>query len=205
VRTQITALALLALVAACAPVQAVSGPIGEGAPDHPDITAVDSMHPPKSASVRLDKDAYVVLLLVAPGHSATLLYPKDSTTDNHLSAGAHEIAFQVPGRMTLSDTARRALDQRERSDSADRSRARPTAPQTSGMRPIMPNTNTFLLIVSSPQPLVYQKVVDKTVGWSIPLDDMEALNAVAKQVKSTITNPRDWSAAFHVVTLAPKK
>ena len=68
--------------------------------------------------------------------------------------------------------------------------------------PIMPGAPTYLLVVTSPQQLKWSRVIDRTAGWSIPLDDMEALNAVAKQVKSTIANePRDWSAAYHVVVL----
>ena len=200
---------LVAIVVAGCNTVIVGGPLGEGAPDYPNITAVDSAFPPKNVSVRLDKDAYTVLLLVAPGHSATVLFPKDSTTDNRLSAGPHDIAFQVPGSLVLTDSfmLKRTDQQRQRYDSAARVRARSSTTATSTMPPLSPNVATYLLVVTSPQPLVYSRVVDRTAGWSIPLDDMEALNAVAKQVKSTITKtPKDWSAAYHVVMLAaPKK
>jgi hypothetical protein len=197
----------LALSASCAVPSLVGGPLGEGASDYPTITAVDtSTYPPKRMSIKLDKDAYAVLILVAPGHSASLLYPPDSTTDNRLAAGAHDIAFEVPAPLALSDSARlrRAREERARADSAFSSRSRPTSPQGPAMRPIAIDATTYLLVVTSPQPLVYKRVLDKTAGWSIPVDDMQALNSVAKQVKATITNsPRDWSAAFHVVALQP--
>lgn len=196
-------------LAACVSSPPAGGPIGEGAPDYPNITSVDSAFPPKSVSVRLEKDAYTVVILVAPGHSATLLYPKDSTTDNRLAAGPHDIAFQIPGPLVLTDSAMkdRVERQRQRFDSASRTRARTSAPSSASMPMLLPTAPRYLLVVTSPQPLVYSRVLEKTAGWSIPLDDMEALNAVAKQVKSTIVNqPRDWSAAYHVLALTqPKK
>jgi len=199
---------LVAVVAGCTNA-IVGGPLGEGAPDYPDITAVDSTYPPKNASIKLDKDAYMVMLLVAPGHSATLLFPKDSTTDNHLTAGTHDVAFQVPGPLILTDSfmLKRTERERQRYDSAARVRARMSTTAQPQMPPLSPNTATYLLVVTSPQPLLYSRVLERTAGWSIPLDDMEALNAVAKQVKSTITKtPKDWSGAYHVVVLtAPKK
>ncbi|MEK7403437.1 MAG: hypothetical protein AABZ80_13865 [Gemmatimonadota bacterium] len=207
-RIQLLPSILVALVTACATAP-VGGPLGEGAPDYPNITAVDSAYPPTSVSVRLDKDAYAVLVLVAPGHSATLLYPTDSTTNNRLSAGPHDIAFRVPGPLARSDSqlVRRANQQRQRFDSAGRARSRSSATTTAPLPPLMPSATTYLLVVTSPQPLVYARVIEKTAGWSIPLDGMEALNSVAKQVKSTITGQsRDWSAAYHVVVLTqPKK
>ncbi|HEX7938146.1 MAG TPA: hypothetical protein VF483_04085, partial [Gemmatimonadaceae bacterium] len=199
---------LVSVVAGCTNV-IVGGPLGEGAPDYPDITAVDSTYPPRNASIKLDKDAYTVMLLVAPGHSATLLYPKDSSVDNHLTAGTHSIAFQVPGPLVLTDSfmLKRTELERQRYDSAARIRARMSSTAGSTMPPLSPNATTYLLVVTSPQPLTYARVFERTAGWSIPLDDMEALNAVAKQVKSTITKtPKDWSGAYHVITLtAPKK
>jgi hypothetical protein len=206
VRIQLIVSTLLAL-SACLNPPPVGGALGEGTADQPTIMAVDStVHPPKSVSVKLDKDAYTALVLVIPGHSASLLYPPDSTTDNKLSAGAHDIGFRIPGPLALSDSARllRAREARARADSISAGTRPPSRASGPGFMPIPPNTITYLLVVTSPQPLVYQRMLDKTAGWSIPVDDMEALNAVAKQVKSTIANsPRDWSAAYHVLQLQP--
>jgi hypothetical protein len=198
----------IALAGACVTPPPIGGPLGDGAPDYPNISAVDSAHPPKNVSVRLDKDAYAVVILVAPGHSATLLYPQDSTTNNRFTAGTHEIALRIPGPLIVTDSMLKARTeaQRLRFDSAGRARARSTS-TSAALPPIMPGATTYLLVVTSPKPLLYGRVLDKTAGWSIPLDDMEALNSVAKQVKGTITGqPQDWSAAYHVVVLTePKK
>src|SRR4051794_26605098 len=83
-----------------------SGALADGSTATPRITAVDTARPPRSAWVQLDQPAYAALMLVAPGRSATLLYPSDSTVDNHLSAGAHQLGFRLPGTLTLVDTIR---------------------------------------------------------------------------------------------------
>jgi hypothetical protein len=206
VRTQLPASIFLALTA-CVSAPPVGGALGEGASDAANITAVDtSAYPPTKVSVKLETDAYTALVLVVPGHSASLLFPPDSATDNKLSAGTHDLTFKVPGPLALSDSARllRAREARARADSfAMGQRSSSRAPGPSFIS-IPPNTITYLLVVTSPQPLVYKRILDKTAGWSIPLEDMEALNAVAKQVKSTITgSSRDWAAAYHVVQLQP--
>jgi hypothetical protein len=79
---------------------------------------------------------------------------------------------------------------RQRSDSVIRARnSRPA--------PISPTVPTYLLLVTSPRPLVYQRLIDKTAGVSIPMVDDEALNAVAKAIKSTIPEePREWAGYY---------
>jgi hypothetical protein len=196
-------LILAALATACATVVPVGGSIDEGTTDNPTIVSVDSAIPPASLSVRVEKDAYAVVLLVAPGHSASLLYPKDSTVDNRLSAGTHELKYDIPGRLVPPDSARRAREQQARRDTTIRMQARPPSGGMPYLPPVNPEASSFLLVVTSPQPLVYRRVLDKTAGWSIPVEDMEALNAISKQVKSTIVaEPRAWGAAFHAVKLA---
>ena len=174
-----------------------AGAIGETPETPTRIAAVDSGVPPRSVSVQLDQPAYTAVLLVAPGHSATLLYPRDSTTDNRLSAGSHTLSVTVPASLLESDSARIAGLIRQR----DSSRARPSGP-TIRTPALPPTTPTYLLVVTSPQPLSYRRIVDKTTGVSIPLDDLEALNAVGKAVKSTIeAEPRAWSGYYQLVTL----
>ncbi len=206
-RIPIVCAGLLTSVAACVTTPIIGGALAEGTTTSPTIVSVDSGLPPKRVSIRLEKDASVVVILVAPGHSAFVLFPKDSVVDNRLAAGAHDIAFEIPGHLILSDSARllRARQLRAFSDSSGRARARPTS--ASGMMPpINPEVPSYLLVITSPQPLVYQRVLDKTVGWSIPVVEQEALNSVAKQVKSTITGePRDWSAAYLAIKLAETK
>lgn len=174
--------------------------MGEGTAPAVRLTAVDTMRPPKSAWIQLEQQSYVTLLLVAPGYSATLLYPHDSVTNNQLGAGAHQLTFAIPEPLAQSDSMRLARA-RQRIDSVSRSGARPRT-RNAGGGPLPPpsTTPTYILIVTSPQPLSYLRILAKTAGVSIPTIEGEALNAVAKAVKSTIVaEPRDWAGAFRRV------
>jgi hypothetical protein len=179
----------------CANVPA-AGALGEGTVAAPKLTSADTTRPPRFAWIELTQPAYVALVLVAPGHSATLLYPRDTATDNHLAAGTHQLTFEVPRSLAQSDSERvRAL--RQRLDSVSRGSARGGSVRGSGPGPISATTPTYLLLITSPQPLVYRRILEKTAGVSIPTVEMEALNAVGKAVRSTITEePRDWAGAY---------
>jgi hypothetical protein len=180
-----------------------AGPVGEGSSLLPKITAVDTAFPPGNAWVNLDRPGSVALLLVAPGHSATVLYPPDSLTNNKLSAGAHQLTFRIPDPMLETDSARMAAA-RSRDSSRVNPRARPTRTRT--LPPLPSTTPTYLLLVTSPQPLDYKRLVEKTSGVSIPLVDAEALNAVGKAIKSTIpTEPREWAGFFQLISLQRQK
>jgi hypothetical protein len=194
------------MTAACAS-SPDAGALGEGSTLQPRIVGVDSTRPPRSVSIQLDQPSYVALLLVAPGHSATLLYPSDSSTSNRMSAGTNGIAFEIPSLLVGSDSGFmiRRPGERSRTDSARpagaRARAGTPRDPTSG-RPIPPETPTYLLLVTSPQPLQYARILEKTAGVSIPLVESEALNAVGKAIKSTLqTEPREWAGYFQLVEL----
>jgi hypothetical protein len=67
-------------------------------------------------------------------------------------------------------------------------------------------TQTYLLLVTSPQPLSYQRIIEKTAGVSIPSIETEALNAVAKAIKSTIpSEPREISGYYQRIELRKPK
>lgn len=174
-----------------------AGPVGDGGLQPPAITSVDSTTPPRHASVQIDRAGYVALLLVAPGHSATLLFPADSQANNRFDAGTHRLSFEIPGGLAPSDSNRL---QRVRRDTMR------IGPRRTGTRrsidPIPPDTPTFLLAVTSSQPLDRTRILEKTAGVSIPTLEAEALNAVGKAIKSTIANePREWAGYFRVVEL----
>lgn len=172
------------------------GALGEGASFQPRIAGIDSGFPPRVATVQLDRDVYVALLLIAPGHSATLLYPPDSTTNNRLPTGTHPLRFDIPTALAETDSQRLARIREAQRNPARRGATRRT------MTPIPPSTPTYLLLVTSPQPLVYQRMIEKTGGVSIPNIDDEALNAVAKAIKSTLENePREWAGFYQPVEL----
>ncbi len=192
---------LIFLVAAACSKQATFGALG----DSPDpasptrIAAVDSAHPPQNVTLQLDRPGSAMVILVAPGHSATLLFPSDSTTDNRLSAGTHVLRIQIPEYLVQTDSQRAAAIARTRDSGFSARRTRPR-----GTMPLLPSTPTYLLVVTSPQQLSFSKVREKTAGVSIPLEDMEALNAVAKAVKGTLANePREWAGYYRLVEVRP--
>jgi hypothetical protein len=202
VRTVAVVCATLPLLAAACASAPNAGALGEGFDLHPAITAVDSAIPPHSAWIDLDKQQYVVLLLVTPGRGVTILYPRDTIVDNRLSAGAHELTFVL--------TSQRA--QIAQVDSLNRMRRRTSAGDDSlrrgaerGARGGAPATyQPYLLLVASPQPLSYARIRDKISGVSIPIDEMEALNAVSKTVKATLTTePREWASYYRAVNVTP--
>lgn len=185
-----------------------AGLLGEGATSAPKLVAIDTTRPPKTLSVQLDRSAYAAVLLVAPGHSATLLYPRDSLTDNKLAAGTSVLSIDVPGVLVRNDSvivARRASQRREQ-DSLLRRGSRSRAQRTNTPAPIPPATLTYLLLVTSPQPLSYSRILTKTAGVSIPLIELEALNAVGKAIKSTLASePREWAGFYQRIELSPMK
>jgi hypothetical protein len=199
VRTAVFSMAMVVSGLACASAPTF-GPLGESSVPAPSIISVDSAFPPHHATVKLDRPGYVALMLVAPGHSATLLYPNDSVTNNRFPAGAHQIAFQIPDFLAPTDSMRaqqRAQPRRDTSRLGTRARS-----SGGTMMPLMAETQTYLLVVTSPQQLHYRRILDKTAGVSIPLFEMEALNAVGKAIKSTIANePREWAGYWRLIPL----
>ena len=188
------------MMASCAK-QARSGPLGDiPAPPSPTrITAVDTTLPPRSVTVQLDQAGYATVILVAPGHSATILYPGDSTVNNRLVAGSHTLAFQIPELLVQTDSQRMAAITRTRDSGFSARRTRPR-----GITPLSPTTPTYLLVITSPQQLAFSRMRDKTAGVSIPIEDMEALNATAKAVKSTLAvEPREWAGYYQHVEIRP--
>lgn len=194
------AMSFLLAIVACAQ-QTSSGALGDApSPASPTrIVGVDSARPPRTVTVQLDQPGYATVILVAPGHSATMLYPADSAADNRLGAGTHALRIQIPDVLVQTDSQRAAALARMRDTSFSVRRTRPR-----GVTPLGPTTPTYLLVITSPQRLAYGKVREKTSGVSIPLEDMEALNAIAKAVKSTIANePREWAGYYQLVEIRP--
>ena len=181
--------------------QAKFGPLGDSpAPPSPTrITAVDTARPPRHLSVQLDQAGYATVILVAPGHSATILYPADSATDNRLSAGSHTLRFQIPEGLVQTDSQRMAAITRARDTGFSVRRSRPR-----GITPLGPTTPTYLLVMTSPQQLSLARMREKTAGVTIPLEDLAALNAIAKAVKSTLpAEPREWAGYYQLVEIRP--
>lgn len=208
-RIHIGCLAALLPIAACSS-SPNAGPLGEGMGGTPKQFAIDTVRPPRSLSLELEQPAYLAVLLVAPGHSATLLYPRDSMTSNRFEPGRATVTFEVPALLVRSDSAMldRRRAERLREDSLARGRARARARNTGrvqGPGPLPPDTPTYILLVTSPQPLAYQRIIDKTAGVSIPIVDAEALNAVGKAIRSTLVEPRTIAGYYQQVELSPDR
>lgn len=177
------------------------GTLGEGGVAEPRITAIDSSVPPRSATVQLKQSAYVALFLVAPGHSVSLLYPTDSTTDNRRAAGTHVLPFEVPPLLVETDS-QRLVRMRDAQRAATRRRRPAPSAGPVNVGPIPAAVNPYLLLLTAQQELDYNRMIEKTGGVSIPNVDTEALNAVAKAVKATLTSePRAWSGHYQSVLL----
>lgn len=200
-------LGVIALAAACASIPD-AGVVGEGSLLKPSIVSVDTAHPPKSVTVQLDQPGYAAVVLVAPGHSASLLYPSDSTTDNRLAAGTHQLHVRIPTVLVQIDSLRTTdrVGRRAPLDSTimnpGRQRYDTSGRRATRMTPLPLTTPTYLLLVTSPKALAYRRILDRTSGVSIPTVESEALNAVAKAVKSTIADePRELAGYFRRVDL----
>jgi hypothetical protein len=185
-----------------------AGPLGDGMGGAAAIVSVDSALPPKALGVRLDQPSWVTVLLVAPGHSATVVFPRDSATSNRFDAGTVTVPIDIPAVLVQSDSAliRQRRSAASRQDSILRARSRGRTMGGSGspalMLPIPPQIPTYLLVVTSPQPLVYERVMERTAGMSIPVIESEALNAIGKAVRSTLAaEPRTISAYYRMVEL----
>jgi hypothetical protein len=61
----------------------------------------------------------------------------------------------------------------------------------------------YLLLFATPAPLQYGEVRRKVEGVTTPLDVDEALNAIAKQVRSTLDPSVPWAAYALEVTAQP--
>jgi hypothetical protein len=177
------------------------GVFGEGGIAEPRITATDTAIPPRLVTVELPQPAYVALFLVAAGHSVSLLYPTDSTTDNRRAAGTHVLTFEIPGLLVETDSQRLArIREAQRTPSRRRRTTTTTPPGNVG--PVPATVTPYLLLLTSPQELDYNRMIEKTGGVSIPNIDLEALNAVAKAIKGTLqSEPRAWAGHYLPVML----
>jgi hypothetical protein len=61
----------------------------------------------------------------------------------------------------------------------------------------------YLLLFATPAPLPYAEVRRKVEGVTTPLGVDEALNAIAKQVRSTLDPAAPWAGYALEVTAAP--
>lgn len=155
---------------------------------------------PDTLTVTLTQAANVAVLFVVPGRGATLVYPADSTTSNHLNGGTERIAVKFPKAPARDSILRRRAAER----TTDRRRGGRSGANTPLTRDTMPRfladtslglaSGGYLLMLASPSPLSYSAIRRRTEGVSIPLDDDEALNTVVKLVRGTLPEGSAWAA-----------
>jgi hypothetical protein len=181
------------LVAGCA---STSQPrqLGDYSTLTPRLAVVDSERPPRTLTVDLAAPASVVVVYVAPGRSTRIVYPADSVAAPRLAAGTQRITATWPRPRAAADSARR--DSIARANMPRRVTALPDP--EAGLAP-----TGYLLLFATPAPLQYGEVRRKVEGVTTPLDVDEALNAIAKQVRSTLDPAAPWAAYALEVTAEP--
>jgi hypothetical protein len=163
----------------------------------PRLTVVDSEVPPRNLTVDLAAPASIAVIYVAPGRSTRIVYPADSATPPRLAAGSHRLTATWPRVRLAADSARRdsilrANLPRTRRDSIARAagqRVRALPDPEAGLAPV-----GYLMVFATPEALDYAEVRRKVEGVTTPLDTDEALNAIAKQVTSTLAPTAQWAA-----------
>jgi hypothetical protein len=178
--------------------------LGQYAALTPRLAVIDSERPPVNLTVDLSAPASVVVMYVAPGRSTRIVYPADTLGAPRLAAGSHRIQATWPRLRPVTDSARRDSLSR-----ADRARARRDSIARGGMQraPIpLPDPEAglaptgYLLLFATPGLLPYADVRRKVEGVTTPLDTDEALNAIAKQVRSTLDPAAQWAGYALEVT-----
>ena len=174
----------------------------------PRLAVVDSERPPRNLTVNLSAPASVVVMYVAPGRSTRIVYPTDSlAAPPRLAAGMQQITAAWPRPRMVTDSTRRdsiarANRARARRDSIGRGnipRSVTALPDPeAGLAP-----TGYLLLFATPGPLHYGEVRRKVEGVTTPLGVDEALNAIAKQVRSTLDPSAPWAAYALEVTAQP--
>jgi hypothetical protein len=172
----------------------------------PRLAVVDSERPPRNLTVGLAAPASVVVMYIAPGRSTRIVYPADSMSAPRLGAGSHRITATWPRPRPSADSARRdsiarANVPRTRRDSIARANAARLAVLPDPEAGIAPMG--YLFLFATPSPLRYDEVRRKVDGVTTPLDTDEALNAIAKQVRSTLDPSARWAGYALEVTAQP--
>lgn len=192
----------IATLAACAS-GGETGRLGDYAVHSPTFTTVKGEARPTHLDVNLTSSGYVAVLFVIPGRGASLIFPGDSTTDNRVAAGTHALTTAFSDRSKLIDTTFfRGLPGQQRDTSRNRQRPQSQGQRMPGGRPFDPATlerEGYLLMIVTGDSLAYTNVARRIDGVTIPAEDEEALNTVAKLVVGTTNRNRPWSAYYKLV------
>ena len=160
--------------------------VGEGDALAPQAKIVTSDRRPLHVAIDLDKPAYVTVLYVRPGRGAAVLYPVDTATDGPLfRAGVHELDVGWPHTaQLLSKSDARKDPQRDSLDAGRRSQiSAPTIPagrRVPDWSAPSPSTRGYLLVLVTSGAPKTSTLRGRLLDRTLPVDDDEALRAVAK-------------------------
>jgi len=202
---------LTAVAVGCGPRKPTT--YGDVATLHPSFALVPNEKPLQHFTVSVAQPASIALFYVVPGIGARMVYPTDSTTDNTIQPGSHELTGRFPraiNRDSLFAARRRGgrpTPQRSPRDTAGRVQPNPGADYrlnadsagTIGMNTF--NDQGYLLLVTSPSKLSYSDLRRHIEGITIPAEDDGALNTVVKLVRATLPEGSKWAAFSREVDL----
>lgn len=162
----------------------------------PRVAAVPNERVPLHVSVELARPANVAVFFVVPGRASMLLFPDDSTRSTQLAAGTHQLATSFARQTASADSLRNSrrlpAGQPPAGGAPTGGRGRRDSTAMMGMSAL--GGHSFLLVFASEEPLSYSALSTKVAGISIPIDDTEALNTVAKLARETTRSGRAWAA-----------
>jgi hypothetical protein len=164
----------------------------------PRVSSVPNERVPLHVNVELPKPANVAVFFVIPGRASMLLFPEDSTRSAQLAAGTHQLTTSFARQTASADSARNArrlptaTGQPPITGAPTGGRTRRDSTAMMGMSTL--GSHGFLLVFASEEPLSYSALSTKVAGISIPIDDTEALNTVAKLARETTRAGRPWAA-----------
>ena len=214
-RRRSIALLIVPLVAACS-----SAPVTKQLGDYtvltPSFTTPQTERTPTHATVSLASPAYVAMLFVVPGRGSVIVYPNDTTTNNRLESGQHEVALSFPSAPMNRDSAlamlRRQGNRRPGNTQPPmQPRPDPTSPIDTMRRDTTGSMGTprrspvtepspssspvgYLVVVASPAAMPYATLKRRIEGVTIPIEDDEALSTVMKLVKAALPDGAQLSA-----------
>lgn len=145
---------------------------------------------PGHLTVQLARPANVVVFLVAPGRGSSLIFPEDSTQSEYMEGGAHLIETSAASLLTDTMPIRRVpATSRSNRGTGRGMMINDSMPTSFGF-----NQHGFLLIYASQAPLPYSILKTKVAGLSLPFEDQDALNTVAKLIREKTNTTGPWAA-----------
>lgn len=165
-------------------------------------------------TVSVAQPASIAMFYVVPGIGARLVYPTDSTTDNTLQPGAHELVGRFPRAINRDSLfaarqrGRRPPPPRQPRDTTGRTQPNPNGDyrvsnaDSAGMIGMNTfNDQGYLLLVTSPSRLSYSELRRHIEGITIPAEDDGALNTIVKLARATLPEGSTWAAFAREVEL----